>query len=59
MKTYQIVPEERSNISRWVIQVVEDGKAIPGALSNHYETKQDAQYWVDRMTTQDKAEGII
>ena len=59
MKTYQIFSSRHSSVDTWVIKVVRDGKVSPGTVGNSYKTQEDAQYWVDILMANDRAEETL
>jgi hypothetical protein len=56
MVTYEIVRETRRRLGKWAIRVIVDGVAQEGTIGAGYETKADAQYWVEQLTTPDEVD---
>jgi hypothetical protein len=54
MVTYEIVRETRRGINSWAIRRMVDGVAQEGTVGAGYETKADAQYWVEQLTADEK-----
>jgi len=54
MVTYEIVRETRRGIHSWAIRRVVDGVPQEGTVGAGYETRADAQYWLEQLTADDR-----
>ena len=54
--TYEVLQEKRRGPGSWAIRRLVDGKAQEGTVGAGYETKGDAQYWLEQLSADERVE---
>ena len=56
MVTYEVLQEKRRGLGNRAIRRIVDGKAQEGTVGAGYETRADAQYWLEQLTSDERVE---